>query len=130
MTKHLTIEEARVELAKQSKAWSPSKFRNKPTYVDGHRFASKLESRRYEALRDMEKRGEIHHLTLQSRYPLTVNDELICTYVSDFDYLDSDGRFITEDTKSPATARNPTFRLKAKLFEALYGREIRIVTKA
>lgn len=101
------------------------KYRNVPSVVDGIRFASKREAHRYCELRLMERAGEIETLLLQPRYPLTVNGMHVCTYVADFAYQDnSTGRVKTEDSKG---VRTKDFIIKAKLFHALYGREIVLV---
>ena len=100
----------------------PTKYRNKPTEVDGIKFASKAEARRYSDLKLLERAGEISDLKLQPRYPLTVNGLLVCTYVADFDYVEArDERTVTEDVKGVKTK---DFIIKAKLFHALYGREV------
>ncbi len=98
----------------------PGKYRNTPTVVNGFRFASLKEARRYGELVLLERAGQIIDLRLQPRYPLKVNDILVGTYVGDFTYRDKDA-WVTEDAKGMQT---PVFKLKAKLFEALYGRKI------
>lgn len=98
----------------------PAKYRNTPTEVDGFRFASKKEAKRYGELVLLERAGHIRHLQLQPRFPLKVNDILIATYVADFLYYEK-GNWVVEDTKGVQT---PVFKLKAKLFEVLYGRKI------
>jgi len=99
-----------------------SKYRNQPTEVDGIRFASKREARRYCDLKLLEKAGEIAGLRLQPRFPLIVNNIHVCTYVGDFAYLDRNtDREVVEDTKG---VRTKEFIIKAKLFHALYGKEI------
>lgn len=105
---------------------SYSKYRAQPTVIDGIRFASKAEGRRYGELRLLEKAGRISELKLQPRYPLNGEDGTkVATYVADFEYVDAfDGRVATEDVKGVVT---PTFRLKQKLFESQYGRKIRLV---
>ena len=103
------------------------KYRNKPTEVDGHRFASKLEAARYQELRLMERAGEISGLTLQPRFKLIVGDTLICTYVADFHYLDAKTQqVVTEDVKGMLT---PEFKLKAKLMKACLGIDVTLVRK-
>ena len=103
----------------------PSKYRNQPTEIDGIRFASKKEARRYQDLKLLERAKEIENLTLQPRYPLTVSGLHVCTYVGDFQYDEvKSGRRVTEDAKGVKT---DAFRIKAKLFHALYGREVTIV---
>ena len=42
------------------------KYSARPTEVDGIRFDSKAEARRYTELRTLEKAGEISHLELQA----------------------------------------------------------------
>jgi hypothetical protein len=106
----------------------PRKYRNVPTVVEGIRFASKAEAKRYVELRWLEKAGEVSSLELQKRYPLVGADGIkVAVYVADFDYLNPDGEPVTEDVKSPTTANLRLFRMKAKLFKAQYGREITVV---
>jgi hypothetical protein len=105
------------------------KYRNVPTEVDGIRFASKREAFRYCELKLLEKAKAIEGLKLQPRYPLTVNGLHVCTYVGDFEYADygnsgPKARTVTEDSKG---VRTKEFIIKAKLFHALYGREIVLV---
>lgn len=101
------------------------KYRNVPTVVDGIRFASKREAFRYCELKLLEKAGEIKLLKLQPRYPFTIEGLHVCTYVGDFDYMETTtGRHVTEDSKG---VRTKDFIIKAKLFHALYGREIVLV---
>jgi hypothetical protein len=104
-----------------------NKYRNKPTHIDGIRFASKAEAKRYQELKLLERAGEITGLRLQPRYPLYAYEkEKICDYVGDFEYFEPvKGKYITEDVKGVLT---PVFKLKAKLFKAHYQREIRIIT--
>lgn len=103
----------------------PSKYRNTPTEIDGIRFASKKEARRHSYLVLLERAGEIKNLVRQPRYPLTVNGLHVCTYIADAEYEEvKSGRTVTEDTKGVLTAE---FKIKAKLFHALYGREVQIV---
>ena len=101
----------------------PRKYRNTPTIVDGIKFASKKEATRYAHLKLLERGGAIKNLRLQPRYPLSVNGLHVCTYVGDFDF-EENGRLITEDVKGVKTAE---FVIKAKLFHAIYGREIQLV---
>ncbi len=117
----ISAAEARKLLAKPKQ----SKFRNVPTVIDGIRFASKRESVRYRYLKQLEMEGEIRDLRLQPRYPLVVNAFHICTYVADFEYCWTVlPRLVTEDAKG---VRTRDFINKAKLFRALYGREVTLV---
>ena len=102
-----------------------SKYHAIPTEVDGVRFASRMEARRYQELRLLERAGEIEGLEMQVRYPIVVNGVKVCEYVSDFEYRDlSTGRWIVEDVKGKAT---PVYKLKAKLMRAVHHVEIQEV---
>lgn len=96
-----------------------SKYGAVPTIVDNIRFASKAEARHYQALKLLERAGEITELKLQPRFPLKIGDMLIATYVADFSFLDNkSGGLVVHDVKG---VRTPVFIIKAKLLEALYG---------
>lgn len=98
-----------------------SKYGNEPTVIDGKRFASKAEARRYGFLKVQQMAGEIADLECQPRFPLRVDGVLICTYVADFRYRDlRSGEVVVEDVKSAPT-RTPVYRIKAKLLKALEG---------
>lgn len=98
------------------------KYRNVQTEVDGIKFASKAEARRYADLKLLERAGHIKDLKLQPRFPLVVNGLLVCTYVADFSFVyTKSGNEVIEDTKGVKTK---DFIIKAKLFHALYGREV------
>jgi hypothetical protein len=94
-----------------------TKYRAIPTEVEGIRFASRMEARRFQELRMLERAGEISNLKLQTRWPLVVNGVKVCEYRPDFEY-DEGGRHVVEDVKGKAT---PEFRLKAKLMKAIHG---------
>ena len=100
-----------------------NKFGAIKTEVDGIVFHSKLEATRYRELALLQKLGKISDLKTQVRFPLAVNNQEICNYIADFVYNDSFGLHI-EDTKGVLT---DIFKLKAKLFKAVYGREIELV---
>ncbi len=94
------------------------KYGAKRVEVDGIKFHSKKEAERYRHLRLLERAGEISGLQLQPRFELRVLDERICFYVADFRYLDAASRSqVVEDVKG---YRTPEYKLKAKLFRALY----------
>lgn len=99
-----------------------SKFGNVRTIVDGRSFASKKEARRYEALKLLERAGEIVGLSLQPRFPLIVNGVKVCTYVGDFRYSER-GKSVIEDSKGFET---PEFKIKRNLMLACYGIEVRL----
>lgn len=103
-----------------------SKYMNRKTTVDGLSFDSAKEARRWQELRILERGGLISALGRQRRYKLIVEGSLVCTYVSDFDYVEN-GVEVTEDVKSEYTRKMPVYRIKFKLFRALFGRAIREV---
>ncbi len=104
-----------------------NKYNAKKTVVDGIKFDSKLEAERWCELRIAERAGVINELKRQVTYRFIVNGVLVCKYIADFEYFDKQtGCIVTEDVKGMIT---PEFRIKAKLFKALFGREIVIVKK-
>jgi hypothetical protein len=95
-----------------------NKWGNVPTVVDGIRFASKAEAKRYGELKLAERAGEIVNLRRQPRFALTVDGQKYATYVGDFAYQEGrKPRLVVEDVKGVETA---TFKLKWKLAKALY----------
>lgn len=119
------------------------KFSNVRVEVDGIKFDSAKEARRYQSLKMLLRLGEIRNLRLQLRYPLHVNGTLVAHYVADFDYEERvdptapapgeiappaavEWRPVTEDVKGGEATQTDTFKLKAKMFAAEYGRKVRI----
>lgn len=93
-----------------------SKYGAKQTVVDGIIFASRAEARRYTQLKLLCKAGQITGLTLQPRFPLRVEGQLICTYVGDFRYVER-GKEVCEDVKGFKTR---DYKLKRKLLLAIF----------
>ena len=97
-----------------------SKLQSIECTVDGIKFQSRLEARRYTQLKQMENEGVIHNLVLQPRFliqerfkdPYSGKVYQPIRYIGDFMYTDQTGQKIVEDTKGFAT---DTFRLKFKL---------------
>lgn len=116
----------------------PPKYGNKKVLADGITFDSEKEWLRYLELTLALKSGLIADLKIHPSFDIVVNGEKVCTYVSDFSYkiykntvrdgetLTWDGdRFfllVVEDVKG---VRTPIYRLKKKLFEVLYGINLR-----
>jgi hypothetical protein len=112
--------------AGDSHAPKAPKYANEKTMVDGVKFASKAEARRYQELCLLCKAGKIRSLVLQPRWPLTIKGELICTYIADFEYYDVEQKkWIVEDVKGWAT---PVYKLKAKLMHAIHGILVQEIT--
>lgn len=113
-----------------------NKYGNGACYVDGIRFDSKREGRRYRELSLLEKAGEIKDLQRQVRYVLIPQQrepdtvgvrggikkgkviEQECAYVADFVYYTSDGLLVVEDTKG---MRTRDYIIKRKLMLHKYG---------
>lgn len=102
----------------------PPKYRNKKIEIDGLKFDSQKEARRWSELRLLERAGHITALSRQQRLALRVNDKLVCTFIPDFTYTDDQGQAVVEDVKSPATRKLPAYRIKVKLLEALTGAKV------
>lgn len=104
-----------------------SKYGATPTTVDGIRFHSAREARRYEELKLLVKAGAITGLLLQPEYgiyahPIGGDLVKVATYRGDFQYYTVQGKKVVEDVKGFKT---PMYRLKKKFVEAQYGIEIR-----
>lgn len=104
----------------------------------GITFDSKAEHARFRTLSLMERAGEIRDLKVHPVYKLEVksflDDKLkaVCEFEPDFRYerpnsARTEWEWVIEDVKGrrsgPAWS---LFRLKAKLFEALYGRPVEV----
>lgn len=98
-----------------------NKYGNVRTEVDGIKFHSRKEAARYEVLRDMQAAGSITNLRLQVPFRLLVNDKLVCRYISDFVYTNTDGAEIVEDVKGRLT---DVYKLKKKLMKACLNIDI------
>lgn len=94
----------------------PRKYRNNPLTVDGIRFDSQAEARRWQQLKLLERAGVIMELQRQITFPIAWNGVKICSYRADFVYREiATGEQIIEDVKGALT---PVYRIKAKLMAA------------
>lgn len=117
-----------------------SKYKAVKVVVDGIKFDSKKEAKRYEQLKEREKKGEIKDLRLQVLYELIPSQreedyvdekgklkkgkviERPCVYKADFVYYDNEKQEeIVEDTKGFKT---PEYIIKRKLMLYLLGIKI------
>ena len=96
-----------------------SKFGAIKTEIDGVKFDSKVESKYYLHLKDLESQGELSQLDCQPTFTLMegfrrngvkIRDII---YKSDFKYLRKDGKTVVCDVKGGDST--PEFKLKAKL---------------
>jgi len=103
------------------------KYRNQPVEIDGHKFPSKAEGRRYGELKLLERAGEILELELQPKFVFELNGTHIGSYKADFRYrLPHSPVKIVEDVKSPAS-KTQAYQLRKKMMKAFHGIEVREV---
>ena len=110
------------------------KFNAVRTEVDGIKFSSKAEAKRYGELKLLEKAGRISHIVLQPKYPLYTQkptdtgwqSSVVGHYVADFAYLNANGEQVIEDVKGMKTA---LYRWKKKHFEMQQGQMITEITR-
>lgn len=102
------------------------KFKNKKTEIDGFKFDSKAESRRYLELKNLAQTHKIEDLRLQVPFELIPSQyqdgkciERSVKFVADFTYKEN-GILVVEDVKSPATI-TPAFVIKRKLMLHMHG---------
>ena len=113
------------EIIKQAIQPKPHKYGAKAVVIDGIRFASKREARRYAELKLLAKAGEISNLQLQPEYVFETRGVVVFSYFGDFEYYDNTlKRRVVEDVKG---VRTPVYRLKKKIIEAEHDIEIREV---
>ncbi len=98
----------------------PAKYRAKPMQIDGLRFPSQKEGKRYLELRELARLGKIQNLELQPRYRLAVGGNHVCDYVADFRYF-AEGKMVVEDVKGFKTR---VYKLKKRLMKAILGIDI------
>lgn len=106
-----------------------SKYNSKKTVVDGQKFDSKKEARRYQELLLLEKAGEIKNLSRQVKFVLIPSQrdengkvvERECSYKADFTYEEGI-KTVVEDVKG---YRTKEYIIKRKLLLYQYGIRIR-----
>lgn len=111
-----------------------NKYGNEEKVVDGIKFDSKLEAKRYIQLKLLQRAGEIKDLrtqpgfVLQPSYKKNGKTIRAIKYVADFIYYDvKKDKVIVEDTKG---FKNDVYKLKKKIFEYKYpDLEIKEITK-
>jgi len=99
------------------------KYNNVKKEVDGKKFDSTKESKRYLELKSMVERGEISELHEQVKFTFAHNGVKICSYIADFTYS-KNGKEVVEDVKSEMTKKLPVYKIKKKMMVAFFGIEI------
>lgn len=106
---------------------------SKKVVVDGIKFDSKKESRRYLALKQMQKDGEISDLETQPRFRLIKGVKFsgdkrakpAIRYTADFAYTDNKtGKRVIEDVKSPVTRKKTDYKMRRHMMLAIHGIEV------
>ena len=99
-----------------------NKYNNIKIEIDGVKFDSKAEYKRFTELSLFQKVGNISELKKQVKFELQAkfkdnngNNIRAIHYIADFTYSES-GKFIVEDLKSKATAKDKVYILKKKMF--------------
>lgn len=106
-----------------------SKYNATKLTVDGEKFDSKKEYKRYLALKEMEERGELSELRRQETFVLIGSQKvegektmLPVKYVADFVYIDRDGNKVVEDVKGyRGGGAYAVFKIKKKLMYFVHG---------
>lgn len=120
-----------------------NKYNAKKVEIDGIKFDSVKESRRFLVLRAMEEAGTISDLKRQVKYVLIpaqreadtvgkrggkIKGKLLereCSYVADFVYKDAQGNTIVEDVKGyRGGGAYEIFKIKRKLMLYIHGIKI------
>jgi hypothetical protein len=108
--------------------YKESKYHNKPCVVEGKKFDSRKEARRYGELCFLERAGEIRNLKRQVKFELIPKQdgERACHYKADFTYYEKDKngewQYIVEDCKG---MRTDVYKIKRKLMLRIYSIRIR-----
>lgn len=104
------------------KAKRKRKFNNTIVTLDGHRFDSKAESRRYLVLRDMAIKRQITDLQIHPKYKfegVLTEKGRPYTYCADFVYYDKrTNEIVVEDVKGMKTA---VYKMKKSLMKYFYN---------
>jgi hypothetical protein len=115
---------SRVHRLRQSEKAMGNKYGAKRAACGDHWHPSLAERARCFVLHQRARLGEIRDLRLHTSWPLKVNGVEVGKYTDDASYYLPDGTFVVEDCKSAATRRETAYRLRRKLFRAVYGFDI------
>tara|TARA_Y100000385_G_scaffold183686_1_gene189723 strand:- start:6 stop:377 length:372 start_codon:yes stop_codon:yes gene_type:complete len=105
------------------------KYRNIPIIVNGIKFDSKAEHKRFTELELLQKAGKIFNLEMQKDFELQPSfmdnqgeKRRSIKYIADFVYKENE-IIIVEDLKSKITAKDSTYILKKKMLLWLFKRD-------
>lgn len=125
----MTLQEARDHLARKPKR---NKLRAIKVTMDGIKFDSKDEAKRYQMLKAMQAAGEIQDLQVHPKFEIIVRGVKIAVFKPDFTYkrILEAGKVlhsVIEDVKGHrAGATWAYFRLKVRLFEAVFNHVVEV----
>lgn len=102
---------------------SKNKYRNKPTVIDGIRFASLAESRYYVSLKAMKQAGAVKWFLMQVPFHIPGEPKAI-RYVLDFMICYADGSIKFADVKGVETQ---VFKTKRAIVQQQFGIKIETV---
>ena len=120
----------------QAKPEKASKFKNQKVVIDGFKFDSKKEGKRYCDLKILQRAGQItdlkHHVPFVLMEGVKFEHEKrkkpAMKYIADFVYTDvKTGLQVVEDVKSAMTRKLPAYRQKKHLMMSVQGIEIQEV---
>lgn len=102
-----------------------NKYHAEKTEIDGIKFASRKEARRYQELKLLQRAGVIKDLKLQVPFVLFEKNEYgrVIKYVADFTYYEGD-QYVVEDVKGILT---PLYKLKKRIVAEHFGIKIKEV---
>ena len=109
------------------------KYKNIKVEVDGIKFDSKKEAKRYGYLQLLEVLGEIKDLELQPRFSLIKGVKFTgdarakpdIRYTADFRYIDVlTNKVIVEDVKSAVTKEKTDYKMRRHMMLAIHGIEV------
>lgn len=124
-TEKISVEQYRAMVASGSDTppAKVNKFGAIPTRVDGIRFDSKAEARRYSVLKLLVAAGEISDLrihpqfTLQEAYTTPKAERVSAIrYTADFQYR-QEGHIVVEDVKGARATQTQDFKTRSRLFK-------------
>lgn len=111
-----------------------AKYRNKPKVLNGIKFDSQKEARRYQELKLLERAGKIKDLEIQPKFSLVKGVKFTgdnrakpdLRYFADFAYTDTrTGERVVEDVKSVVTKESTVYKMKRHMMLAIHGIEVR-----
>jgi len=98
-----------------------NKYGNVKVEIDGYKFDSKAEARRYGELKLL----KVAELEVHPKYPIMMRGLKVCDVILDFEYSDETGMHY-EDVKSKGTD-TAISRLKRRMVSAAYGITVDVI---